>query len=123
MLETSGINEIPEGNFPINLRLITKYQRSEPILMAKYEDGTYHKGSFRGIINIGLNLIKCEDKIVIPKKIQSYVLHWYHTYLLHPIMDRNGINYVPKFVLAHHSIYRPEGGNKSQHFPTYKNIE
>ena len=30
----------------------------------------------------------CEDKIVIPSKLQSYVVHWYHTYLLHPCMDR-----------------------------------
>ena len=28
------------------------------------------------------------DKIVIPSKLQSYVVHWYHTYLLHPGMDR-----------------------------------
>ena len=29
----------------------------------------------------------CEYKIVIPSKLQSYVLHWYHTYLLCPVMD------------------------------------
>ena len=29
----------------------------------------------------------CKDKIVIPSKIQSYVVHWYHTYILHPGMD------------------------------------
>ena len=48
----------------------------------------YHKGSFRGGSNIGLKLILCKYKFVIPSKIQSYVLHWYHTYLLHPGMDR-----------------------------------
>ena len=30
----------------------------------------------------------CKDKIVIPSILQSYVVHWYHTYLLHPVMDR-----------------------------------
>ena len=37
-----------------------------------------------------LNLITCEDKIFIPSKLQIYMLHWYHTYLLHPGMDRTG---------------------------------
>ena len=56
--------------------------------MAKYKDGMYHKCSFRGGSNININLITCEDNIVIPKILQSYVLHWSHTYLLHPGMDR-----------------------------------
>ena len=43
---------------------------------------------FCGGGNIYLDLITCEDNIVIPPIIQSYVLHWYHTYLLHPGMDR-----------------------------------
>ena len=42
---------------------------------------------FRGQNNIILKLLTCEDKILIPSKLQSYVLHWYHTYLLHPGMD------------------------------------
>ena len=41
-----------------------------------------------GISNIDLKVIKCEDKIFIQLIIQSYELHWYHTYLLHPGMDR-----------------------------------
>ena len=56
--------------------------------MAKYENFTYHKGSFHGVSNIDINVIKCEENIVIPSKIQNYVLHWYHTYILHPGMDR-----------------------------------
>ena len=34
-----------------------------------------------------LAFIMHEDKIAIPSKNQSYVLHWYHTYILHPGMD------------------------------------
>ena len=30
----------------------------------------------------------CKDKIVIQSILQSYVLHWYHTYLIHLGMDR-----------------------------------
>ena len=56
--------------------------------MAKYKYGTYHKGYFRGGSNIDINLITCKDKFVIPSKLQSYIVHWYHTYLLHPGMDR-----------------------------------
>ena len=48
----------------------------------------YQKGSFFGGSNIDLKLITCKDKIVIPSKLQSYILYWYHTYLLHPEMDR-----------------------------------
>ena len=48
----------------------------------------YHKGTLLGGSNIDLSLITCKGKIVIPSKIQSYVLNWYHTYLLHPGTDR-----------------------------------
>ena len=84
MSEINDIEEITEVTFPINLKLIKKNQQTESSLMAKYKDGRYHKGSFRGGINIDLNLIKCEDKIFIPIIIQSYMLNWYHTYLLRP---------------------------------------
>ena len=56
--------------------------------MARYKNGMYHKGYFRGGSNDNLKLIMCKDRIFIPSKLQSYVLHWYHTYLLHPGMDR-----------------------------------
>ena len=28
-----------------------------------------------------------KNKIVIPQKLQKYVMKWYHTYLLHPRLD------------------------------------
>ena len=82
--EINDIKEISVGNFPINLKLIQKYQRSEPILMTKYKNGTYHKGSLCGGSNDDLKIITYKDEIFIPSKIQSYLLHWYHTYLLYP---------------------------------------
>ena len=51
--------------------------------MAKYEDVTDHK-CFRGGSNTDIKIITCEDYISI---LQKYVLHWYHTYLLHSGMD------------------------------------
>ena len=66
MPEINYIKEIPEGTFRMNWKLIAKYKLTEPRPMAKYKDGTHHKGPFCGGINIDLNLITCEDKIVIP---------------------------------------------------------
>ena len=43
--------------------------------------------SSRGKSNIYLNFMTCEDKIVVPSILKGYVLHWYHTYLLHTGMD------------------------------------
>ena len=87
MSEINDIKELPEGNFPINLKLIQIYQRLEPSILAKYENGTYQEVSFCGVINIDISLIMCKDKIGIPSKLQSYILYWYHTHILHPGMD------------------------------------
>ena len=59
--------------------------------MAKYKEGTYQKGYFHGGSNIDINLITCEDNIVIASIIQSYELNWYRVYLLHPGMDRTEV--------------------------------
>ena len=67
--------------------MIKTYQRLEPRITDKYKDGTYQQGSFYGGSNTDLKIITCDDKIVIMSKLQSYVVHWYYTYLLHPGMD------------------------------------
>ena len=56
---------------------------------------------FRGGSNIDPKLKTCEDKIVIPSKLHSYVLNWYHTYLLHPGMDRTE-------EMIHQHLYWPD---------------
>ena len=68
--------------------MIQIYQRKEPSIIAKYKYCTYYKGSFCGGSNICINLITCKDDIVIPSTLWSYVLHYYHTYIFHPEMDR-----------------------------------
>ena len=65
MSEINDTEELPEVNFPINQKLIQKYQRAEPRITAKYKNSTYHKGSFLGGSKIYFNLITCKDKIVI----------------------------------------------------------
>ena len=88
MSKINDIEELPEVTFPINLDLIQEFKRSEPSIIAKYKNGAYHKGSFCGYINTDIKPITCKDKIVITSKLQSCVLHWYHMYILHPVMDR-----------------------------------
>ena len=48
--------------------------------------GAYLKGPFSRGSNLNIKLKTFDDKIFIPSIIQSYILHWYHTYLLHPGM-------------------------------------
>ena len=74
MSKLNDNKELPGRNFPINLDLKDKYQCKEPSITAKYENGTYQNGSFCGGCNIDLRLITCKGKIVIPSKLQSYVL-------------------------------------------------
>ena len=86
--EINDNEEIPKGTFLINLKLIQKYQQLEPSITAKYKDHTYQKGSFLGGSNTDLKIIMCKYNILIPSILQIYVVYWYHTYLLHPGMDR-----------------------------------
>ena len=74
MSEINDTEEVSEGIFPTNLKSIYQYQRKYPSLFAKYKEGVYLNGGI-------------EDNTVILSIIQSYVLHWYHKYLLHPRMD------------------------------------
>ena len=71
--------------------------------MDKYKYGTYHKGYFRGVINVCLNLKMCEDNIFIPSipsklriTLVPYVSHSY-------INGYNGSNDSPIFLLARHN--------------------
>ena len=82
MSEINETEEILEGNFHVILKIMEQYQQKELILLNKYKEGTYQKGSFDGGNNIDL------DKIFIPSILQSYILHWYYAYLLHTGMGR-----------------------------------
>ena len=87
MSKINDTKKLPE-DFPINLKLIYQYQRKDPSLMNKYKKCIYKTGSFRRGCNINLNLIMCGVNIFILLITQSYVLHWYHMYLINLGMDR-----------------------------------
>ena len=91
MTEINDTEELPETISPVNLNLIDQYQEKHHILMAEYNMGTYNTGSFRGVINIDINLITCRDKIFILLILKSYALNWCHNYILHPGMDRTEV--------------------------------
>ena len=38
-------------------------------------------------MNININLNMCEGNILLPSILQEYILKWFHTYLLRPVMD------------------------------------
>ena len=98
--EINDTEELPEVIFPIIFKTINHYQCKYPTLKAKYEMGTYQKDCFCGGSNKHLKLIMCKDKVVITPIIQSYVLHWYHAYLLHTGMDRTE-------TMIHQNFYWP----------------
>ena len=81
---------MPEGTLPLSFNLIHRYQREEPFLTEKLKCAEYSKGSFRGGRS-NIYIISYKDKIVIPQKLQKYVVKWYHTYLLHPGLDKTEV--------------------------------
>ena len=86
--EINDTKEIPEGVFNLILKRSTKINGKTPVYWLNINKVRTKKGYFHGGSIIYPNLIMCEDKVVIPSILQSYVLHWYHTYILHPRMDR-----------------------------------
>ena len=87
MSELYYIGELLEGMFPLSFNLVDRYQKEEPFLTEKLNCTTYQKGYFRGGRNT-IQLVKYRNKIVIPQKLQKYVVKWYHTYLLHNGRER-----------------------------------
>ena len=83
MSERYDIEELPEGKFPIYFILIYYYQREDPFLTEKPKCAEFTKGSYcRGRNTIGR--ITYKDKIVIPQKLQKYIVKWYQTRLQYP---------------------------------------
>ena len=87
MLQLYDIKELPECTFTISFNLINCYYRGDPFLMEKLKYRNYTKGSFRGGQRT-IELVTYNSNIVITKKLQKYVVQWYHTYFLHPGLDR-----------------------------------
>ena len=87
MSELYDIEEFPEDTFSLSFNIIYHYQQEDPFLTEKITCAEYSKGSFRGGQRI-INLITYKYKIDIPQKLQKYIVKWYHTYILHPGLDK-----------------------------------
>ena len=66
MSEICDIDKLPESIFPINFKIIDRYQWKDPSLMAQLKTGKYKRSYFCAESNNNFNLITCEDKIDIP---------------------------------------------------------
>ena len=87
MSKLYDIEELLEGTFPISFNLIDCYQQEEPFPTEKLKCAEYSKGSFRGGQST-INIITHKDIIVIPQKLQKYVVRWYHTYIRNSALDQ-----------------------------------
>ena len=87
MPELYDIEELPDGMFPLSLKLIDINQLEYPVLTEKLKVIEYQKSYFcRGQNTKEIVIYK--DKIVILQKLQKYVVKWHHTYLLHPVLNK-----------------------------------
>ena len=87
MSKLYGIDELPEGTFLLSFNIIDRYQREDSFILEKPNSEEYQKDSFCGGQNT-IKLVTYKYKIVLPQKVQKYVMIWYHTYLLHPGLDQ-----------------------------------
>ena len=83
MAESYDVEKLDNDTFPLTYKQIKHYQKTDKALLKKLEKGQYSENTFRGG-GKSLTLISKDDRIVIPKILQTYTLNWYHTYLLHP---------------------------------------
>ena len=86
-IKICNIEELPDGILPLKFTTIRHYQWEYYGIHAKilcknifkelllWRPQSYYTG------NVPI-------KMFIPQKLQKYVLHWYHTYLLNPGLDR-----------------------------------
>jgi RNase H-like domain found in reverse transcriptase/Integrase zinc binding domain len=69
--------------FPLKFQVIHKYQRANKTLKTtQHQLKSFHGG------DIAYKLMCHNDKIIVPKSLQKYLMEWYHQYLLHPGMNR-----------------------------------
>ena len=68
-------------------KIIYCCQREYPFMSEKLTCAEYQKGCFYWVRNT-IELVTYKDKIFISQKLQKYAVKWYHTYLLHPGLDR-----------------------------------
>jgi hypothetical protein len=80
--------EMPEDAFPLSYELIGKSQSKDKAILAelKKTKSCYAIKPFE-VGGKTRNLICYGEKIVVPKKLQSRTVQWYHDYLGHPLVS------------------------------------
>ena len=73
--------------YPLKLKTIEKYQLHDKSLVKELTSNKYHLASFHGGDG-NIELVCHKDKIVVPPKLQSQIVEWYHLYLGHPGINR-----------------------------------
>jgi putative transposase len=91
MAESYGLDkdDLPSDAFPVTYRLIQHEQDKDETLLALARQGAKHYTlkDFHG--GGRTNRLLCyKDRIVIPKRLQNRVVHWYHYTLCHPGINR-----------------------------------
>ena len=100
LVKSYGVEQLDGDTFPLIHRTINKYQRKDKELVEKSKCANYHPKTFREGINIFLFIYK-NDKIVVPTIFQRYAVNWYHTYLLHPGMNRTEATIIQHYYWPH----------------------
>ena len=87
MSKLYNIDELSDFTFTLSFNIIYRYKWEDPVLSEKLNSAEYQKGSFRGGRNI-IKLVTYKDKIVIPQKLQKYVVKKNGTTHISFILDR-----------------------------------
>ena len=79
-------NKLDGNTFPLTYQKIDTYQWKYHELVDKLKRTSYHTKYFCGGV-IVIELICKGKKTFMTEILQKYVVNWYHTYLIHPVMD------------------------------------
>ena len=104
--EIYNTDELPEGTLYLYFKLIDGYQREDPFLSGKVQCTKYEEGYFHGGRNT-IRIVTYNDKIVIPQKLQQYLVKLYHAYILHTRLDQTKAMisqrlYLPRLIKSVH---------------------
>ena len=77
--------EYPSEHFPLHLTTIRHYQDQDTVLHRLVKNNSQYTRKTYSVNGKDLQLwVFKDDRIVIPKKLQTRVIRWYHDTLLHP---------------------------------------
>ena len=86
MYELYDIDELPVGTFLLSFIIINCYHRDDLLILEKLNSAEYQK-SFLCRDRNTIKLVTYKIKIVFPQKLQKYIVKWYNTYLLRPVLN------------------------------------